>query len=130
MAPSIAEHVLRRNREKGAQGKRPQNVGLRLDQQRQAYARDVGAREVDDAAAQKPGEEHLGRDADAQRRRKPVIAAENAVARLANDQHQRDEKNDQVLRVDAVQTPSRSARANWGLCRRGSHRDGSVITWS
>src|SRR5438105_2946628 len=130
MAASIGEHVLGGNREKRAERKRPQQVRLRLDQQRKAYSRYVRARDIDDAAAQKPGKEYLGRDADAQGGCEPIVATENAVARLANDQHQGDEKDDEVLRIDAAQTPPDPARACGCLCGRGGHRAGSLMTCS
>ena len=68
-----------------------------------------------------------------QREREAVVAAEDVIAELAGDEHQRDEERDQVARIDPAReippTQDRRALGNGGLSR-GHQRAGSVIVWS
>src|SRR5881396_3589304 len=119
MPAAIGENVFGCDGDEGAQRKRPENVGLRLDQQRQADPRDVGARDVRDTPPQPPRQDDLRRHADAQRRREPVVATEDAVARLAHHEHQRDEKDDQVFGVERFQYGS-VITCSWSMANPAS----------
>src|SRR5712691_6737104 len=119
MAAAIGQHVLGRDREKSPEREWPQNVRLRLDQERQTDPCDVRARHIGDSTPEPPGEENLRRDRDAKRRREPLVAAEDAVARLAHHEHQRDEKDDQVFGIgeDALQRGGSVMTCSWSIVR-------------
>ena len=102
---AVAQHVLRRDGEKSADHEGPQRATLRLGEQGEADAADVGALQVDDAAAVEPGERRFRRHAHAEREHEARVAAEHVIAELRDDQDERDEPGDQVARVDPAGAP-------------------------
>ena len=114
-----AQHVLRRDREHGAQHEGPERAPLRLEEQGEGDPADVRARQVDHPAAVEPGEHRFRGHAHQQRHREPLVAADDVVARLREHQHQGDQPRGEIARVDppAAQPGRRVARARWS---RGS----------
>ena len=100
MVLAIAQDVLGRYGDESPQHERPERAALRLDEQGQADAADVGAEQIDNFAAVEPGKHCFCRQADAERDDEPIVAADHVVAQLRCHQHQRDEKCDQIAWVD------------------------------
>src|SRR3989454_1238315 len=130
---TVLQHVLRGDREKTAQRERPEQIDTRLDQEREADAGDVGALRVREASPHPARQSQLGRHATAEGDGEPIVAAEDAVARLAQHQDQRDEEGDQVAGIQLAQPgPQRPASLSDGRRSDRGHASGrgSVTTWS
>src|SRR2546426_2989131 len=130
---TVLQHVLRGDREKTAQRERPEQIDTRLDQEREADAGDVGALRVREAPPQPARQSQLGRHANAEGDGEPIVAAEDAVARLAQHQDQRDEERDQVAGIQLAQPgPQRPASLSHGRRSDRGHASGrgSVTMWS
>src|SRR5690242_5554694 len=100
MILAVSKRVLRGDGDETADYKRPQRAALRLDQQREADAADVRAEEIDDLPAIEPRQQRLGQRADREGDYQPVVAAEQVITQLANDEKECDEKSNQIPRVD------------------------------
>jgi len=132
---AVAQDVLGSDRQEPAQREGPERAALRLDEQREADTADVRALEVDDLAAVEPGKQRLRRRADRQREHQSVVAAEHVIAELRRDQNERDEKRDEIARIDpATEIPGARDRVARGgrRLRHVAHpqRLGSVIVTS
>src|SRR5262245_4051004 len=125
MPVAIDQHVLRRDRKKSAEREGPEDVGLRLGKQRQADSGDVRARDVHHTTSEPPRQKHLRGHTHTKRRHEPLVAAEYAVTRLAGHEHERDEEDYQVLRIDS----DRAEAPHACICGGAGHC-GSVITCS
>ncbi len=112
---TVLQHVLRGDREEAAQRERPEQIDARLDQEREADAGDVGALRVREAPQHPARQGQLGRHANAEGDGEPIVAAEDAVARLAQHQDERDEERHQPARVQLAQPgPQRPASLSDG----------------
>ena len=109
MTAAVLQDVLGRDREEPAEDERPQQIGAWFDQQRETDAGDVGALHVREAPPQEPRQDQLGRGANAQRRNETVVPPEDAVARFAEHQDERDEERDRVARIEPPQPGPQSA---------------------
>src|SRR5438876_1172112 len=123
MLAAIGEHVLRGDGQERAQGKRPEQTGPRLEQERETDAGDVRALERGAAAPHEARQGKLGRHAYAQAEGEAVVAAQNAVARFPHHQNERDEERHEVAGIDVAQPgPERAAPpAEPPPERRGGH---------
>src|ERR1051326_2854334 len=129
---AILQHILRRNRQERTEREWPQGAALRLQQEREADATDVRALKIDHAAADEPGEQRLCRHAGRQRHGEPRISADDVIADLRGNQHERDQKCDQVPWAEARSAlpPARDLRlVRYGVGHSG-HRFGSVMVWN
>ena len=102
MVVAIAKYVLRGNREKSAECERPERASLWLDEKRKADAAYVRTLEVDDLASIERGEQRLGRHARCKRHREPFVSAEHVLAHLRCEEDERDEKCDQIARINSL----------------------------
>src|SRR2546429_806488 len=123
MLAAIGEHVLRGDGQERAQGKRPEQTGPRLEQERETDAGDVRALERGAAAPHEARQGKLGRHAYAQAEGEAGVAAPNAVSRLPHHQNERDEERHEVAGIDLAQPgPERAAPpAEPPPERRGGH---------
>src|SRR5438270_10481701 len=100
MVVSVAQHVLRRDREKTADGEWPERGALWLGEKGETDAADVGAQEIHDLAAIEPRQQRLGAGANQERGREPVVSADHVVAELRYHEDERDQERDEIARVD------------------------------
>src|SRR5882724_989502 len=130
---TVLQHVLRGDREEAAQRERPEQIDAGLDQEREADAGDVGALWVREAPPHPARQSQLRRHANPEADGEPIVAAEDAIARLAQHQDQRDEERDQVAGIQLAQPgPQRPASLSDGRRSDRGHASGrgSVTTWS
>ena len=98
MAPFHAQHILRHYRDDAAQQERP--VGGRADQNSYADSRDVSARKIEPLSEKDATENQLGNDGRRDRERRLVIAFQNAVRKMADQQDEGDKEWSDVTRIE------------------------------
>src|SRR5437867_10672499 len=110
-----------------------QQIDARLDQEREADAGDVGALRVREASLHPARQRQFGRHANPEGDGEPIVAAEDAVACLAQHQDQRDEERDRPAGIQLAQPgPQRPASLSHGRRSDRGHASGrgSVTMWS
>ena len=115
MATFHAQHVFRHDRKHAGQCERPERG--RAQEDADADAADVRAREVEPLAEKDPPENEFGDESRDDGEGSPFIAFQNAVEEMANNQNERDKERRDVAVVETQLAPDGNikSRCVYGL---------------
>jgi len=126
MVAAVLQHVLRRDGEEAAEHERPERSALRLEQEREADAADVGALQIHHASAHECREQRFGDRAGEQCDSEALVSADDVVPQLRGEEDECDQARDQIPRVERSRALPPSER--W--LGNGAGVGHCVMTWA